>query len=183
MVGQLVVNPNGGAAWPIIDVGLDFIQISSPETFSASSIAIAPRFAYYKANIEHGWFNETYTIGVHVANDPSTLLYLHGAIVYILCRYRESLLEANGFYNSSFSSSDLAPNSAFGAPNAGNAFSRYITLSGQVENSWIKTPDRLVESVLAKDPNGPVDFDAGIKIISNLNTPPDLADQPWLTVD
>jgi hypothetical protein len=66
-----------------------------------------------------------------------------------------------------------------------NVYSRYITLSGQIENSWLKSPKRIIESAsLASIPDEEGGFRGGIKIISQaapefLNN----EDEPWITVD
>jgi hypothetical protein len=73
----------------------------------------------------------------------------------------------------------------YGVPNGENVFSRYINMSGQAEHSWIKTPKRTIEAIDIIDRQGDLEL-AGIKIISNLDSPQSLGeseDELWTTVD
>jgi hypothetical protein len=66
-----------------------------------------------------------------------------------------------------------------------NVYSRWITLSGQCEESWIKTPFRTIEAVELNDPGteGKV-FDSGIKILSKAAPLSiDAEDDVWVTID
>jgi hypothetical protein len=56
-------------------------------------------------------------------------------------------------------------------PGGENVFSRFITLSGMIENSWVKSPYRIAEGVeIAEKIQGSESLKAGIKIISNLDS-------------
>jgi hypothetical protein len=105
-------------------------------------------------------------------------------VLYTILRYRESLLEGRQFTQSSVSSSDLVQNPNFEGPGGENVFSRYITLTGQVENSWLKTPFRIIEAVEINEENEE-GFRSGIKILSNLDSPEslDTEDDIWTTID
>lgn len=63
------------------------------------------------------------------------------------------------------------PNANYTGPGGEEAWMRKITLSGQVENSWIKSPRRIIESVTFTQ-NLDKEYDGGIQILSNLNAPP-----------
>lgn len=183
---MILVDVNNGNGYVIREIVEDGVLIDPHLNLTASRLAIVPKYQFYEAKVEHSFFRESYTIGCHVHGDPSTLLWLHAIVSYCLLRYKESLLEARGLSQSSFSSSDLAPNQYMSTPGGENVFSRFITLSGMVENSWLKSPYRIAEAVEIAEKN--VDSEslmAGIKIISNLNSPSSLntEDDTWITIE
>lgn len=179
--GMILVDPDSGNGYVINDTSPDGVIIETDLTITADRFAIVPQYQYYEARREHTFFQETYNIGCHVHGDPQTLLWLHSIVLYSILRYREGLLESNGFTQSSLSSSDLMENTAFSGPGGEKAWSRFITLTGMVENSWIKSPRRFIEKVSLKEKvsNG---FLGGIKILSNLNTAID-DDSSWRTIE
>jgi hypothetical protein len=136
------------------------VVITAGTELSGDRYAIAPRYQFYRARAERIISQETYNIGCHAHGDPSTLLFLYAIIKYCLLRYREGMLEYNNFQLSTISSSEMVQNNNFGED---NVYSRYITLTGQVEESWLKTPFRIIEAADAKDEDG----NSGIKICSN----------------
>ena len=70
------------------------------------------------------------------AMDQNTLLWLHSIVVYSLLRYRQVLLEKDGYAESIISSSKMYPNPDYS--DAGQViWSREINLTGQVENRWL----------------------------------------------
>ncbi len=183
--GQILVNPDTGEGYTILGRAPgNKIQIEPNLTLNATRLAVIPKYQTYKVRREHSFFRETYTIGCHTHGDPSTLLWLHAIVAYILLRYRESLLEGRCFTQSSISSSDLVPNAELSTPGGENVYSRYITLSGQVENSWLKSPRRVIETIELTEPNKDEGFYGGIKIISQ-EAPEflDNEDEPWTTID
>jgi hypothetical protein len=136
------------------------ITITAGTELTGDRYAIAPKYQFYRARAERIISQETYNIGCHAHGDPSTLLFLYAIVKYSLLRYREGLLEYNNFQLSTITSSEMVENQSFGSD---NVYSRYITLTGQVEESWLKTPFRVIESVDAKDEEG----NSGIKISAN----------------
>lgn len=163
---MILVNLSTGDGYIIIDIAEGGILIESGLNITASSFAIVPRYPFYEAKVEHSFFRETYTLGCHVHGDPSTLLWLHAITAYCLLRYKESLLEARGFTQTTISSSDIAPNQHMSQPGGENIFSRFVTLSGMVENSWIKSPQRIAEGIeFAEKIPDSESLKAGIKII------------------
>lgn len=183
--GQVIVNSQTGEGAEIIAFQGNTIFIAPDLTLDASRLTVLPQFMFYKARVESTKFQETYQIGCHVHGDPSSLLWLHSIVVYSLLRYRESLLEGMCFDISSISSSDLAPNQNFEGPGGEIVYSRYISLTGQVENSWIKAPKRIIEAVEVEEVVSEEDqlFKSGIKILSNLDSPQflDTETDPWTT--
>ena len=170
--GMILADVTNGNGYEIKDIAENGVFIEPELNVTASKMAVVPRFQFYEAKVEHSFFREAYTIGCHVHGDPSTLLWLHAIVSYCLLRYKESLLEARGFSQTSISSSDVAPNQYLSTPGGENVFSRFITISGMVENSWIKSPQRIAEAVEIADKNaGSESLMAGIKIISNMTVP------------
>lgn len=186
--GMILVDPATGGGYPVLDITPHGIEIESGLSLTAAKYAIIAKNQFYEARVGHTFFQETYTIGCHVVGDAQPLLWLHAVVLYSMLRYRQSLFEANGFAQSNLSSSDLMPTPGFTGAGGEKAWSRYITLTGQVENSWIKAPHRIIESVsLAQqaDSDSSTGFSGGIKILSNLDSPSNLdgSDEPWTTID
>lgn len=184
VAGMILVDPSTGNGYKIEDIGPGFIVIESNLNIKTTQLAVVPQYQYYEARIEHTFFQETYRIGCHVHGDTQPLLWLHSIVLYAILRYRESLLEANGFAESSVSNSDLSEDDHFTGPGGEQVFTRSITLTGQVENSWIKSPRRFIESVVFKDKDSK-GFTGGIKILSNLDAPDfmDNSDESLITVE
>ena len=183
--GMILVNPTNGQGYVIQAIGPNGVIIDAGIELNASLLAVVPKFPFYIARREHTFFQETYSIGCHVHGDPQTLLWLHSIVVYTLGRYRESLLEAQGFAESKFSSSDLLENPAYTDAGGEMAWTRIITLTGQTEASWIKAPHRVIETTLLgqriKD-CCETEFISGISIIAN--TDPSIIDKTdvnWYT--
>lgn len=172
--GMLLVNPANGQAFPIIQIDTLSILIKPNELFEASQLGVLPKHLFYKARVEHTFFQETYTIGCHAHGDPQNALWLHAIVLYSILRYRESLLEANGFAESFVNNSPLRPDDRFTGPGGEEAWQRTITLGGQVENSWIKSPRRFIENTIVD-----------LKILSNLDTSAFVNSTPqsWETTD
>jgi hypothetical protein len=182
--GMILVDPTTGNGYVINEVIPEGIVIESGLTLGASVFGIVPQHQFYKARIEHSFFQETYNIGCHVVGDQQTLLWLHSIVLYSLLRYREGLLEANGFSQSTINSSDLMANPAFSGPGGEKAWSRFISLTGMVENSWIKSPRRYIEKISLKEKTN-TGFIGGIKILSNLDSPEfvDKENENWYTTE
>jgi hypothetical protein len=121
----------------------EILTVSTPRTFT---IETGKAIDFSRATIRSGspstlqtlesaTFNEQYLIGCHAAGEPQQLIFLHSIVVFALLWGREALLEARGFDNTHFSSSDFTKNQPFDVE---NVWSRYITLSGVVRNTWPK---------------------------------------------
>lgn len=85
------------------------------------------------AKLESVRAKETYSIGCHVQGEQTHLTYLHSILLFILYRYKASLLEARGFERSVVSSSDFRRNEAFENE---LTFSRHVNLTGYVTHVW-----------------------------------------------
>jgi hypothetical protein len=180
--GMILVNPANGNGYIIASVQDQSIFIEQGIEISASQLGVVPQFPFYKARREHTFFQENYSVGCHVHGDPAALIWLHAIVMYSLLRYKEGLLESRCFMEASFSSSDFGPNNSFNNPGGELVYSRHITITGQTEVSWLKTPERIIESVEVVDIHEP--FKGGIKIISQ-KAPEflDTDDDAWTTVD
>lgn len=177
--GMILVNPANGQGYTILDVTATGLLIEPGMEIVATQFGIVPQFQYYEARVEHSFFDETYIIGCHAHGDTQNLLFLWSIVKYSILRYRESLLEANGFAESSISSGGPDHDEAFTTDGGEKAWARFISLTGQVENSWIKSPRRFIESVVLRGTkpvgaNGKASkgYTGGILILSNLDTPP-----------
>lgn len=181
--GMILVDPTTGNGYPIEDINADGIVIEAGLPIEASELAVLPMNQFYKARVEHTFFQETYNIGCHAHGDPQSLMFLHSIVLYSLLRYRESLFEANGFTETTFSNSPPGINPSF-STEAEVLWSRTVSISGQVENSWIKTPRRVIENVALREKTA-TGFKGGIKIISNFD-PPEFIDEEnelWYTIE
>lgn len=172
--GMILVNPDTGEGYVIVGVTGEGIEIEPDLALDASRLGVVPQYQYYQARVEHTFFQETYTIGCHAHGDPQTLLWLWSIVKYCILRYREALLEANGFSQSSLASTDMMEDRTFSGPGGETGWSRFINLTGMVENTWIKSPRRFVESIVLKK-RTPTGYIGGISIISN--TYPDIEDR------
>lgn len=101
----------------------------------------------YVTSLESTGYRETYQIGVHVSGEPVYLTWLHSIVVFILLRYKQTLLEARGFERSVFNSSDFDKNE--GLPTSENVFSRYVSITGYVRQYW---PKDLKPKITSFDP-------------------------------
>lgn len=184
-LGMILVDPITAQGYVINDITSNGVIVEPGLTITATKLGILPQNQFYEARVEHAFFQETYNIGCHAHGDPQALLWLHSIVLYSILRYRESLLEAQGFGESVLSSSDLSANSSGSGAAGEEIWSRYITLTGMVENTWIKSPRRVIEAVSLKDKSitNPRGYVGGIKIISNLDTPViiDESTQLWTT--
>jgi hypothetical protein len=181
--GMIAVDPDTGGGFKIIEkIAPNSFRIQAGAELP-KKIGVVPAYQLYRARRERAISQETYNIGCHT-QDPATLIFLYSVVKYALYRYREGLLEANNFQLSKLRVTDLIRNEAF---NVENVYSRWIILSGQVEESWVKSPKRTIETVVIKD--GDADAEAGedtegIKYLSS-DPPEGYEDENglWVTID
>lgn len=183
--GMVAVDPDTGAGFIVIDkVAPHSFSIAKGSELPGGQLAIVPRYALYRARRERAISQEQYNIGCHAHGDPSTLLFLYGLVKYSLFRYREGLLEESNFQLSRLTSTDMIKNSAFDVE---NIYSRFITLQGQVQESWVKSPQRFIEGVDMVDGNpGENGLTVGITVLANGDTPESILDEEcdlWITKD
>lgn len=163
--GMVLVNPTNGTGYIIQSVTVASqvnleIDLNIPV---GQYYGIIPEYQYYESKIGHTFMQEPYRI-ICNAMDQQTLLWLHSITVYSLLRYRQVLLEKDGYAESTISSGPMYPNPDYS--DAGQViWSRDINLTGQVENRWIIQPHRIIENVAIGNGNG---YQGGIKILSNI---------------
>lgn len=147
--GMFLVDPDTGNAYEIEKRDGTHIFLLNQPVITMTKAGVIPQYMEWRARVEQAWFKETYSIGCHVHGDPAPLLWLHSILLYGMLRYRESLFEARGLAISSVASTDLVERTtAFDNPAGEQVFSRWITLTGIVRNTWIKGPQRVIESLV-----------------------------------
>ena len=175
---QSVRDLKDGRTYPIEEVVSDSqIRIAAGVTTATfDRCTVVPKYQTMALRRQLSYFDETYNIGLHVAGDPAQLLWLHAIAVFVLLRYKQALLEMNGFELSTFQSSDMMRNEAFETE---KVFSRFITLSGVVQQDWVEYISPRVEGVVIAGPDGK----AGILVESSEDTPPvvDEGEMGWGT--
>lgn len=185
--GMILVDPNQGQGFIIQDYDDQGIHIEPNIQLDAAQLAVVPQYQFYKARVEHTFFQESCDIACYSHGDPQVAMWLHSIALYSILRYRESLLEAQGFSESSVQNSPLMENSNY-SPDGENAYVRSISLSGQSEYTWIKSPRRIIETAFLREKTGPGSkapgYIGGIKILSNLDSPDfiDKSKETWYTV-
>lgn len=182
--GMLLVDPATGGAFIINGkAGVNGLQIAAGSALPSGQLAIIPQYHAYRARRERAISQEQYTIGCHTHGDPSTLIFLFDLVKYSLYRYREGLLEHNNFQLSNLTCTDMIKNDQMAEE---NVYSRWITISGQVEESWLKTPMRFIEAIDLNDPDRDesVVFESGIKILSK-EAPENIQEEEdvWVTIN
>jgi hypothetical protein len=173
--GQILVDPDKGEGFIIQNINGEGLYIEPNIRLDASRLAIVPKYQYYVARIEHIFASESYTVGIHAHGDPQALIWLHTIALYTILRYKESLLEANGFSESVINSGEIMEDPNYEGPGGEEAYVKIITITGQVEQTFIKAPHRVIEIAELTDRVNCDDYTGGIKIISN--TEPDTLQQ------
>jgi hypothetical protein len=171
----MVIADEKGHGFTILEKsGTNGVKITPGSNLPTGKIGIIPYYQIFRARRERIISQEIYNIACHAQGTEANLIFLFYIVKYCLLRYRESLLEHENFQLSKLSCSDSIRNDTFTTE---RVFSRYITLKGQVEESWIKAPYRVIESIgIAPQ---------GIKILSNLDSPASLStdNDSWVTVE
>ena len=176
---MVLVDPATGTGYVIQSVTMqNQVNLLTGLTLNAPLYGIIPEYRYYTARVGHGFFQEPYKISCN-ANDQQQLLWLHSITMYSLLRYRQALLEHDGYAESIISSSKIYANSDYS--DAGQViWARDINITGQVENRWYMAPHRIIENVAYGNANG---SEGGIKISSNItNTFEDPNTVDWVTI-
>lgn len=186
--GMILVDPANGQGFVIQDYDDQGIHIEPGIVLDATQLAVVPQYQFYKARVEHTFFQESCDISCYSHGDPQVAMWLHSIALYSILRYRESLLEAQGFTESSVSSSPLLENSNYTGVSGENSYLKSIQLSGQVENTWVKSPRRVIENAFLREKTGNASdpgYIGGIKILSNSDSPDfiDKSKETWYTVN
>lgn len=150
-----------GREYQILEVLEDSGKVRIAKNLLADfgSMAVRPPRPSHLMQVESVIYRESYQVGVHVSGEPVYLTWLHSIVSFALHRYKAALLEARGLERTVFSSSDFDRNEI----NEGeNIFSRFISLTGFVRQSWPKAVNPRIGSVI-----GEVSGESGIKAIRN----------------
>lgn len=176
---MVLVDPSTGTGYVIQSVTTaNQVNLLPGLTFTPALYGIIPHFQTYQARVGHTFMQESYKITCN-SMDQNSILWLWAIAVYSLLRYRQVLLEKDGFAESMISSSGMYPNPDYSNPGE-IIWARDITLTGQVETRWYEQPHRYIEDISIGNANG---FSGGIKIISNItDTQEDLSTVNWSTL-
>jgi hypothetical protein len=198
--GMILVDPTNGLGYPIQSItNPNQVNLEINLNITATTIGIIPKYQFYESRIGHTFMTEPYKITCH-GMDQQTLLWLHSIAVYSLLRYRQVLLEKDGYAESMISSGKIYANPDYS--DAGQViWSRDINITGQVENRWIMQPHRFIEDIQMGTGGGITGkediqmgtgggitgkddvFIGGIKIISNItDTFENLNTVNWSTI-
>jgi hypothetical protein len=179
--GMVAVDVETGNGFIVIEkAGTNGFRVAPNSAIPKGKIGIVPQYQLWRARRERAIFQEQYNIGCHVHGDPSTLIFLFGVVKYALMRYREGLLEHNNFQLSKITCTDMIKNDMMDVE---NVFSRWITLSGQCEESWIKAPHRFIEGFELNDPDNELDAQLGLKILEKQALSGVDENGLWTTID
>lgn len=176
---MILVNPATSTGYIIQSVTVaNQVNLLTGLSIQSGTYGIVPEYHYYEARIGQTWMREPYKITCN-ANDQQTLLWLHSIATYSLLRYRQVLLEADGYAESMISSSPIYPNPDYS--DAGQViWSRDINITGIVPARWISQPHRIIENIAIGNGNG---YEGGIKILSNITDNfEDLSTVSWSTL-
>lgn len=174
---MVAIDPKTGEGYPVIEKAGTYGFKISTDAVVKDELAIIPQYCFWNAKRESIESKYTFNIGCHVHGDANDLIYLFDIVKYGFLRYREALFEHSGFQLSTLTFTDFMKNKAFGEE---NVYSRWISVKGQVNESWVKGPKRIIEVAVLEDPDGTT----GLKACSN--TTPAFADpdlEPWIAVD
>jgi hypothetical protein len=165
--GMYLVSP-AGTAYKIIDVTSDYSLTLAPGLADLTNVtlqATLPTQPSYAVRIGSVECHEVFQIGCHVVTDPFHLVLLHSVVVFILLRYRKTLLEARGLERTKFESEDFGRDESL---NGELAYRRYITLDGYVRHFW-PMDNRVPQAV------------GGVVQLKNIDVPNMPADSPPAT--
>lgn len=186
--GMVLVNPSNGNGFVIQGIVGNQIQVEPGIELDASQVGVIPQYRYFTSRLGRSFFEENWNITI-ATNDPQSLLWLHSIAVFGLLRYRE-FLEHNGFLETHFNSTDIF-NPEFSNAAGEEIYCRQITMFGKVQQRFIRGLHRHIENILLRSndtdsvtPENPDGFVGGIRIVSNLSTPPlEQNDSNWYTTN
>lgn len=161
--GMVLVDPDDGVGFVITNKTANGIFIAPGTEISFAQIGVIPQYMIFRARREIATFQESVSIGCHAHGDPNALLWLYSIVMYGLLRYREGVLETRNFQISNLQTTEMVRNDAFQEIGE-NVYSRFINISGQVENTWIKAPKSIIETINVVDNTFGI-YTAGLVIV------------------
>ena len=145
IVEEMTIADKVGNLYPILSVySENRFAIKAGTIADFGSALIKSAKPQLMTSIESLSFKETYQIGCHAGFEIPYITYLHSIMVFILLRYKQTLLEKRGFERSVISSSQLQKNERFEME---NVYSRFVNISGYVRQSWPKDQSKRLASV------------------------------------
>lgn len=135
--GQFLVSQRSGKAYEILEtIGTEAFKIKPGVKDDFTDCYISPPTALWNLHREISFMDESFIIGLHTQSDPVTAIWLRQIMIYLFLRYKEAYLESRGYEISTFSVGAIDENPYF--KQVDKVYSCAISLSGQVEVSWIK---------------------------------------------
>ena len=186
--GMVLLDPTSGDGTPVLSINGQNIIIQAGLELDSTQLGVVPQYRYFQTRMGRSFFQETWNITC-ATNDPQSLLWLHSVVVFTMLRYRE-FMEHNGILEvTNFSSTDMFT-PEFSNAGGEEIYCRQVTVTNKVLQTWPRDLHRKIESVLLRDSNpgavtlsDPEGYTGGIKIVSNLTTPPlQQNDSNWFTV-
>jgi hypothetical protein len=145
----------------IIPAGLSLEQANFTKAY------IAPPDNFWLAKIESLRERESYRVDLYNAGDYQGLMYLYCVVKFVLLRYKQSLLEARGFEQTSITTTGLTLASE---SHSENTYTRGFVVSGYVRQYWPKDITPRIQNVRFQDAVG----NTGIKIKDGPKSPSDI---------
>lgn len=145
-MGMLLYDPSMNKPYVIKEVlssATFLLETKIKANFNRSYIA--PRDSFWTVPLHSLFFRESYRLTAYVQAKPAHLLFLHSIMVFILLRYKESLLEKRGFENFTLSSNGFS--GSINQDDTEVIFSRSITVSGLVKQYWPGEPSSKIDGV------------------------------------
>jgi hypothetical protein len=132
----MVVTDSSGQPHEILTVIDDYsFTIAANTVADFRGATIRPEGSGSAIGLESSSFRESYRLGIHVDSEPVYLTWLHSAVVFVLLRYKQLLLEGRGFERSTLASTDFVREQQFETE---MVFNRYVNVSGYVRQYWPK---------------------------------------------
>jgi hypothetical protein len=133
--GMFLVSRTGSAYQVRKLVGKNAFQIKPGVRVDLTNCYVTPMSALWNLQREQTFLRHSYSLVCMASSDPVYAQWLHAIVVYCLGRYKEVWLEARGFEISTFGSSPLQKAPRYDPE---NVWFKSVSLTGQVELSWIK---------------------------------------------
>jgi hypothetical protein len=137
VAGQFMVSQASGKAYEILQVlSNTSFKVKPNIQDNLQSVFIAPPVSLWNLHRELTFVQESVSISCNTSGNPVECQWLHDLLWYALLRYKEVYLEGRGFELSTLVSGEMMINQGFS--DADRIFTRVITLTGQLEVSWVK---------------------------------------------
>lgn len=160
---MILVDSHNGVGYPIIEVtNATSFKIPPDITADFTKAFITPIDSFYVASLESSLFNQTFKLACF-AMDSLELLYLNAIVEFIICRYKQELLEARGFDLLGYSGGPILQYKPTGVE---MTYVREITFNGYVRQYWPKLISGKIQGIKLYS-EGPY----GLRVIGAPNTP------------